>query len=267
MRQPPAVGKDADVLAQTALLVDDVAAHMRPFAETPRRAHRRPSRPSACSGPSGTTSRSHDVKCNCAIICHRRVCPGDARWRLRASPIGMAGTSPAMSLNPTERRFDRLQRGLGLGAVRTAGLRHVGAAAAAFAAERLGALLDQIDRVETRGEIGGDADHDAGLAVLGLTPTMATTPEPTCFLPSSARLRRSFSSMPETARANSLTSPTPRTPSAAVGFRAAAAHGELLLGVGQIALELLALIQERCDSRAGISSSGTLSSAEAALAS
>src|SRR5262249_16642540 len=35
--------------------------------------------------------------------------------------------------------------------------------------------------------------------------TMATTPEPTWRLPSSARLRRSLSSMPETARASSLT--------------------------------------------------------------
>ena len=45
-----------------------------------------------------------------------------------------------------------------------------------------------------------------------VTPTIATTPEPICFLPSSARLLRSFISMPSTARAISLTSPTSRTP-------------------------------------------------------
>src|SRR5947199_5784 len=36
-----------------------------------------------------------------------------------------------------------------------------------------------------------------------VTPTMATTPEPRRFLPSSARLRRSLRSMPSTARAGS----------------------------------------------------------------
>src|ERR1700684_170834 len=46
-----------------------------------------------------------------------------------------------------------------------------------------------------------------------VTPTMATTPEPTCFLPSSARLFRSLISIPVTARASSFTSPTWRTPS------------------------------------------------------
>src|SRR6202795_4593497 len=47
-----------------------------------------------------------------------------------------------------------------------------------------------------------------------VTPTMATTPLPSCFLPSSARLLRSFISMPSTERANSFTSPTSRTPAA-----------------------------------------------------
>src|SRR5262249_10051299 len=47
-----------------------------------------------------------------------------------------------------------------------------------------------------------------------VTPTMATTPEPRRFLPSSTRLRRSLRSMPSTARAKSFTSPTTRTPSA-----------------------------------------------------
>src|SRR5262249_42420641 len=46
-----------------------------------------------------------------------------------------------------------------------AGLRHVGPPAAALAAERLGALAHELDRVEPVGEIGGDADNYAGLAV------------------------------------------------------------------------------------------------------
>ena len=66
-----------------------------------------------------------------------------------------------------ERRLDRGERGVRLGAVGPAGLRHVGPPAAALAAERLGALAHQIDGVEPRREIGGHADHDAGLAVLG----------------------------------------------------------------------------------------------------
>ena len=79
-------------------------------------------------------------------------------FRVRSS----AGTTA----QPPERRLDRLERRVGLGAVGPAGLRHVGPAAAALAAERLGALAHQIDGVEARGEIGGDADDDAGLAVL-----------------------------------------------------------------------------------------------------
>ena len=82
-----------------------------------------------------------------------------------------------------------------------------------------------------------------------VTPTMATTPEPTCFLPSSARLFRSLMSMPETARASSLMSPTLRTPSLPPAC-GAAAHGELLPRVGQIALELLALVEQARDPRA-----------------
>src|SRR4029079_11401925 len=50
-----------------------------------------------------------------------------------------------------------------------AGLRHVGPPAAALAAKRCRRNLDQIDRAEARGEIGGHADHHTGLAVLGDT--------------------------------------------------------------------------------------------------
>src|ERR1700761_7762343 len=45
-----------------------------------------------------------------------------------------------------------------------------------------------------------------------VTPMMATTPEPICFLPSSTRLLRSLVSTPSTARASSFAPPTSRTP-------------------------------------------------------
>ena len=74
-----------------------------------------------------------------------------------------------------------------------------------------------------------------------LVATRATTPEPSCFLPSSARLFRSLMSMPATARAISFTSPTMRTPSAPSRL-GAAAHGELLLRLRQLAFEPAAFI-------------------------
>ena len=71
-----------------------------------------------------------------------------------------------------------------------------------------------------------------------VTPTIATTPEPTCFLPSSARLFRSLMSMPLDRARHQLDvadhAHAVRSPPAL----AAAAHGELLLGVGELALEL-----------------------------
>src|SRR5262249_60654770 len=64
-------------------------------------------------------------------------------------------------------RLDCRDRGLRFRAVRPAGLRHVGSAAAALAAKRLGAFAGKIDRVKARYEIIGDADHNSGLAVGG----------------------------------------------------------------------------------------------------
>ncbi len=148
-----------------------------------------------------------------------------------------------------ERGRDRGQRGVGLGAVRPAGLRHVGPAAAALAAQHLGGLAHQIDRGEPRDEIGRDADDDARPCRLRWSPTSATTPEPSCFLPSSARLFRSLMSMPSTARAISLTSPTMRTPFASPPALRAAAHRELLLRLGEFALELAALVEQRGEAR------------------
>src|SRR5436190_1559287 len=54
-----------------------------------------------------------------------------------------------------------------------------------------------------------------------VTPTMATTPEPICFLPSSTRLFRSLVSTPSTARARRFTLPISRMPP---GQRLDAAH-------------------------------------------
>src|SRR5712691_7043389 len=63
-------------------------------------------------------------------------------------------------------RGDGFERGFGFAAVGPARLRHVGTTAAALAAQRLGALFHEHDRIEARGQIGSDADHDTGPALL-----------------------------------------------------------------------------------------------------
>src|SRR5262249_60265411 len=68
---------------------------------------------------------------------------------------------------PADPAFAGFARGPGLRAVGSPALRHVRAPAAAFAAERLGTLAHQIDGGEARREVVGNADHDAGLALLG----------------------------------------------------------------------------------------------------
>ena len=54
VRQPYAVGENADVFSQPALLVEHIAAHMRAVAEQDSSASPTVA-PSACNGPSGTT--------------------------------------------------------------------------------------------------------------------------------------------------------------------------------------------------------------------
>src|SRR5690606_981651 len=71
------------------------------------------------------------------------------------------------SSRPTQPPLDGLQRELRLAAVRAAGLGHVGAAAAALAAQHLGAGFDEIDRIVRLRQVVGDTHRDAGLAVLG----------------------------------------------------------------------------------------------------
>ena len=68
-------------------------------------------------------------------------------------------------------------------------------------------------------------------------------PEPSCFLPSSARLFRSLISMPVDRARQELDVADHAHAVGGVGL-AAAAHGELLLGVGQFALELAALVHQ-----------------------
>ena len=58
------------------------------------------------------------------------------------------------------------QCGIRLRRIGTAGLRHIGPAAATLAAQRLGAFAHEVDGVEALDQIVGDADDDAGLAVV-----------------------------------------------------------------------------------------------------
>src|SRR5262245_55928684 len=91
-------------------------------------------------------------------------------WKLTAlAPNSAAARCPRRlgnrKLRSSHSRRDRFKRRLRLGAVGTAGLGHVGTAAAALAAERFGAATHEVDRVETPHQIGRDADHEASLTV------------------------------------------------------------------------------------------------------
>src|SRR6187399_282355 len=94
--------------------------------------------------------------------------------------------------------------------------------------------------------------------------TMATTPDPTCRLPSSARLRRSLSSIPVTARASSLTPLTCRTSAASPSAFPPPPIASFFLASERSRSSFLRS-SKSVPMRPGISSSGTLSSAAAAL--
>src|SRR6476661_6033790 len=94
--------------------------------------------------------------------------------------------------------------------------------------------------------------------------TMATTPDPTCRLPSSARLRRSLSSMPDTARASSLTPLTCRTSAESPSAFSPPPMASFFLASERSRSSFLRS-SKSVPMRPGISSSGTLSSAAAAL--
>jgi hypothetical protein len=81
---------------------------------------------------SASWSISH---CNHANSAGDREVYEPTRWRVCALSAG-------------HRLFDRRERGIRLGTIRPAGLRHVGPAAAALAAERFRALAHQFNRVE-----------------------------------------------------------------------------------------------------------------------
>ena len=65
-----------------------------------------------------------------------------------------------MALWAAERGGDGGERGVRLGAIGAAGLRHIRTSTAAFAAERGSTFFHQIDRGKPRGEIVGHPDND-----------------------------------------------------------------------------------------------------------
>ena len=77
----------------------------------------------------------------------------------------MSGNDGRIDGSARDGRSHRLKRVRRLGAIRAAGLRHVGAAAAALAAECLGGTAHEIDGAEAADKIVGDSDHDARLVV------------------------------------------------------------------------------------------------------
>src|SRR5690349_18469282 len=70
--------------------------------------------------------------------------------------------------NSSERGPDRFDRGLGLGAVGAAALRHIGAATTTLPAECDGRALDELGGREFLRQVVGHADGDGALAVLAL---------------------------------------------------------------------------------------------------
>ena len=161
-----------------------------------------------------------------------------------------------------ERDLDRLQCIVCFGAVESASLRHIRPAATTLATQCFGTFFDKIDSVEPLGQVVRNAHHNARLAVFGggnddddTGPDLAFA-----FVGETAQI---LSSIPDTARARSFTplicltslaSPDdfPRRPWPASFWRQT--------GRARVS----SLIQERTDT-CGISSSGTLSSAAAAL--
>jgi len=81
--------------------------------------------------------------------------------------LGHGGAPIRSSHGGAETRLDCLQRGVGLRTIRAARLRHVGAATAAFAAQRRRTRLDEINRVPGLEQILGYTDREPCLAVVG----------------------------------------------------------------------------------------------------
>ena len=79
-------------------------------------------------------------------------------------------------------------------------------------------------------------------------PTKATTPEPSCFLPSSASGFRSFGATPLTVAAEEADAGD-RLAHRRRRLARAAAQRELLARLGELALELAPLLDQRLDAR------------------
>src|SRR5262249_62276464 len=122
--------------------------------------------------------------------------------------------------------------------------RHIRPPAAAFAAERLGAFARQLDGGEATGQVRRDADHDARLALLGdaddgdharAEALLALVGEAAQVLEIDAldRARQKLDIADEAHAVRAL--------------RAGAAHGELLLRLGQLAFEAAPPVQHLRD--------------------
>src|SRR5208282_6637844 len=135
--------------------------------------------------------------------------------------------------------------GIRFRSVGTAGLRHVRPPAAAFAAKRLGALAHQIDGVEATDEIVGDADDDAGFAILGNTDN-SDNPRADFLL---ALVGKAAEILQVDALDRACHEFDVTDDAYAVGavVFSATSHGELLLRLRQLALDALALVEQNGD--------------------
>ena len=109
--------------------------------------------------------------------------------------------------------------------------------------------LDQIDRAEARGEIGGDADHDAGLAVLGDADDGDHAGADLLLAVVDQALEVLGLDALDRARHQLDVADFAHAAGRRRAIAGAAAHRELLARVRQIALELLALFHQRGDAR------------------
>src|SRR5208282_4193955 len=133
--------------------------------------------------------------------------------------------------------------GIRFRSVGTAGLRHVRPPAAAFAAKRLGALAHQVDGVETRDEIVGDSDDDAGFAILGNTDN-SDNPGADLLLAFIGEAAEVLQIDPRHRPRHEFDVADDADAVGAVGL-SSTAHGELLLRLRQFAFDALALVEQR----------------------
>ena len=145
-----------------------------------------------------------------------------------------------MSELAAERRRNGGERVIGLGAVGAASLRHVGLAAAALAPKHRRCFAHQVNGRDTRYQIGCYTDHNAGLAVLTGGDERHDA-GPKLFL---ALVGKAFQVLDVDAGNRARHQLDIADHSHAVGALApgTATHGELLLGLGELALQLAPFI-------------------------